>query len=362
MADQTVIQEMIKGETNISIPYLIGFMLMLPSVSGRDVSASKTHLPYSKIIVAADGSGDYKTIQGAINSLPDSSASARTIFIKKGTYNEKLYIEKNNISFEGEDREKTIIIASIARDEWRCGHKDDWGVATMNIGANDITLKNLTVTNNFGFDYTERKIWCETDTPFAKEKVLRKDGHEMALRTMNMATRLKAVNCRFRSFGGDTVSPWEIYNGMWYFKDCIMEGGVDFYCPRGWAWAENCEFISHTGPAAIWHDGSGSKDSKTVLVNCSFKGYDGFLLGRYHREAQFYLINCLFAKNMKDTPIYRVATNNIINWGERIYYYNCHREGGNDFKWYKNNLPGDVSAKDINVKWVFGNRWNPEEK
>ncbi|MFZ1858856.1 MAG: hypothetical protein WAU29_15950, partial [Chitinophagaceae bacterium] len=153
--------------------------------------------------------------------------------------------------------------------------------------------------------------------------------------------------------------PWEVYNGMWYFKDCIMEGGVDFYCPRGWAWAENCEFITHTGPAAIWHDGSGNEDSKTVLVNCKFNGYDGFMLGRYHRDAQFYLINCVFAKNMRDSAIYIVPTNNKILWGKRIYYYNCHREGGNDFNWYSNNLPAGVKENDITVNWVFGNRWNP---
>jgi pectinesterase len=312
-----------------------------------------------RIVVDKNGKGDYLTIQGALNSLPDSSATPRMIFIKKGTYNEKLYIEKSNIIFEGEDRESTIIVASIARDEWRCGHTDDWGVATLNVGDNDITLKNLTITNNYGFDFKERTIWCASDTSANKEKQIRKDGHQMALRTMNMATRLKAINCRFRAYGGDTVSPWEINNGMWYFKDCVMEGGVDFYCPRGWAWAENCEFISHTGPAAIWHDGSGNIDSKTVLVNCKFKGYDGFLLGRYHREAQFYLINCEFAKNMKDVPIYRVQTNNVIKWGERIYYYNCHREGGNDFAWYKNKLPVQLNAKDITVEWLFGSRWKP---
>ena len=146
---------------------------------------------------------------------------------------------------------------------------------------------------------------------------------------------------------------------MWYFRDCIMEGGVDFYCPRGWAWAENCEFISHSGTAAIWHDGSGNKDSKTVLLNCRFSGFDGFQLGRYHKEAQFYLLNCHFAKNMRDQAIYRVPTNNSIQWGERIYYYNCHRDGGNDYTWYNNNLPETIKPADITVSWVFGTRWNP---
>ena len=136
----------------------------------------------TRIIVDVNGKGDYRTIQGAINNLPDSSATPRVIFIKKGVYNEKLYIEKPNIIFEGEDRKATIIIASIARDEWRCGHTDDWGVATMNVGANDITLKNLTITNNFGFDFKEKTIWCASDTTVTKERKLRKDGHQMALR------------------------------------------------------------------------------------------------------------------------------------------------------------------------------------
>ncbi|HMK27020.1 MAG TPA: pectinesterase family protein [Chitinophagaceae bacterium] len=311
-----------------------------------------------KIVVDADGKGDFKTIQAAINSLPDSSAVPGTIFIKKGVYAEKLFIEKSNIIFEGEDRDKTIITQDIARDEWRCDHPDDWGVATMNVNGNDITLKNLTIANDYGFHVKESKtIDCATDTVTHK-KTITNGGHQMALRTMK-ATRLKAIHCHFRAYAGDTVSPWNTVNGMFYFKDCKMEGGVDFYCPRGWAWAENCEFTSNTGPAAIWHDGSGNQDSKTVLVNCMFKGYDGFMLGRYHRDAQFYLINCAFAKNMKDTAIYRVPTSNVIQWGHRVYYYNCHREGGNDFSWYSNNLPAGLKESDITLNWVFGKNWSP---
>ena len=237
------------------------------------VAVALTQLIFAqkKIVVDINGRGDFKTIQEAINSLAGSSNTPRTIFIRKGIYQEKLFIEKSNIVFEGEEKEKTIITAAIARDEWRCEHKDDWGVATMNVRANDITLINLTIVNSFGFDFKEEKtIDCPLDS-VNKQKKIGKNGHQMALRAMN-CTKLKAVNCHFRSLAGDTVSPWETENGMWYFKDCVMEGGVDFYCPRGWAWAENCEFITHGGTAAIWHDGSGNQDSKTVLVNCSFKG------------------------------------------------------------------------------------------
>lgn len=324
------------------------------------VTVALTQLSFAqkKIIVDINGGGDFKTIQEAINSLAVSSNTPRTILIRKGTYKEKLFIEKSNIVFEGEDKERTIVTVAIARDEWRCEHKNDWGVATMNVRANDITLINLTIVNSFGFDFKEEKIIdCPLDTA-TKQKKIGKYGHQMALRAMN-CTRLKAVNCHFRSLAGDTVSPWETENGMWYFKDCVMEGGVDFYCPRGWAWAENCEFITHGGTAAIWHDGSGNEDSKTVLVNCSFKGYDGFMLGRYHRDAQFYLINCVFADNMKDSAIYRVPTTNLIQWGHRVYYYKCHRKAG-DYKWFADNINKEL-AKKINAGWVFGNRWKPAD-
>ena len=320
-------------------------------------------LAQPKIVVDANGSGNFKSIQEAINSLANDSAAARIIFIKNGTYSEKVFIEKNNIVLEGEDKNKTILTQSIARDIWRCTNIDDWGVATINLKGSNITLKNLTIQNMYGFENESTVVNCVADTSALHQKKVNKDGHQMALRSFG-TTKLKVINCNLKAFGGDTVSPWNVEEGMFYFKDCVMEGGVDFYCPRGWAWAEDCQFIANTGPASIWHDGSKYEDSKTVLVNCSFKGYDGFLLGRYHRDAQFYLLNCTFANNMADKPIYRVPTTNIIQWGERIYYYNCHRDGG-DYKWFENNLQkakGSPQANDINIRWVFGSKWNPVDR
>ena len=314
-----------------------------------------------KIIVDQSGKGDFNSIQAAINSLPDSSGKPRYIFIRKGRYYEKIFITKHNIILEGEDRDNTKIIQNIARDEWRCHHKDDWGVATMNLNGNDITLKNLTIANDYGFTQKEpRTVACPSDS--TGKKVITKNGHQMALRSMR-STRLTAINCKFSAYAGDTVSPWNLDNGMFYFKDCYMEGGVDFYCPRGNAWAENCTFYANTGPASIWHDGSTNPDYKTVLKNCSFDGYKGFNLGRYHKDAQFYLIDCKFSENMADRDIYLEPAGNKIQWGRRVYYYNCHREGG-DYDWFKDNLQsaqGSPKPEDITVNWVFHNQWRPEK-
>ncbi len=311
-----------------------------------------------KIIVDAAGKGNFTSIQLAINSLSDSSAEPRIIFIKKGIYKEKIFIEKHNIVLEGEDKNNTVLLQSIARDEFRCNNGDDWGVATINLKGNDITLKNLTITNSYGFDNDkEVTISCANDTT-KHEKKLRKDGHQMALRSFT-TTRLQVINCILKAYGGDTVSPWNVEAGLFYFKDCVMEGGVDFYCPRGWSYAENCKFYSHTGPAAIWHDGSKYESSKTVLKNCYFDGYEGFKLGRWHRDAQFYLVDCRFSKSMANEPIYQVKTTNIILWGSRQYYFNCHRDGG-DFNWFENNLAkaqGSPTATMINANWTFDGKW-----
>lgn len=306
-----------------------------------------------KITVAADGSGDFTTIQAALNSLNTvkDSTIKHTIFIKKGTYNERIFIEKNNIILRGSSESDVKIIQSISRDMYRCEHPDDWGVATMNIRANDITLENLTVLNNFGFD-------AKSDSTFlckGKEKITRKDGHQMALRCMPPCTRLMVKNCTFRALGGDTVSPWDLDKGMYVFKNCTMEGGVDFYCPRGWSWAENCTFICHNMNAGIWHDGTGNQSAKTVLKNCIFKGDAGYKLGRYHRDAQFFLINCQFSKEMADAPIYKVRKDTVLQWEHRVFYNNCHREGG-DFEWFKDNITS-ADAQKMSIKTLFEGRW-----
>ena len=304
-----------------------------------------------QIVVDKAGKGDHLTIQAAINSLSDSSTTQRIIYVKNGTYNEKLLIEKNNLLIIGESRALVIVTQSISRDEFRCTHNDDWGVATVNINGNDVTFKNLTIVNSYGFDWQEEiTIPCVNDT-VNHEKKLTKTGHQMALRTMK-ATRFAAINCTFRSFGGDTVSPWNVDAGYFYFKNCRIEGGVDLYCPRGWAWADDCEFYAYNGKAIIWHDGSKHPESISVLNNCFFDGYKDFYLGRYHRESQMLLMDCKFSKNMRDSAIYLVSTGKALNWGNRMYYKDCQKADGN-FAWFTKNTDIDFhSSTDKLKKWI----------
>jgi pectinesterase len=313
-----------------------------------------------RITVAQNGKADFTSIQEAINSVSADNKTQIDIFIADGVYKEKIFINKSHIRFIGQSRTKTIIQQSIARDVWRCNNPSDWGVATINVDScSDLSFENLTIANLYGWENPQSiTIPCANDSTGVKQ--VNANGHQMAFRSF-YATRLRFINCHFRAFGGDTMSPWNVAEGQFYFKDCTMEGGVDLFCPRGWSYAENCVFIVHNGTAAIWHDGTGNKDAKTVLVNCRFEGYDGFRLGRFHRDAQFYLINCRFASNMADMDIYQVPTNNLVQWGKRVYYAGCSSLG-KQYNWYRDNLSLAVPAvtKDaISPQWVFGKTWNP---
>ncbi len=64
----------------------------------------------AQVIVAADGSGDFNTVQGAIDFAPDHPAHRFTVFIKDGTYEEIVFFrQKSNLTIRGEDRDKVQV-------------------------------------------------------------------------------------------------------------------------------------------------------------------------------------------------------------------------------------------------------------
>lgn len=320
-----------------------------------------------KIIVDASGKGDYKTIQEAVKSLPESSEQDRYIYIRNGVYRELIYINKDHVVLQGEDREKTIITGCIANGIYTCEHPYERNTGIVNLDGDDITFQNLTIENTYGLTAPDSSLFIDcldTISNQLKKRTITKTTHQFALIAFH-STRLKVINCIIRSWGADTVAPWNFEGGMYYFKDCVMQGGTDFYCPRGWSYAENCTFIClKSNSAAIWHDGRLDMKMKSVLKNCTFKGSTPYRLGRYHHDAHFYLINCSFDENLIDTAIFKAVTAKEVFWGPREYYYNCHRKGG-DFEWFKDNLDkaaGSPSPNEINEQWTFDGKWTFDER
>ncbi len=64
----------------------------------------------TRVVVAADGSGDFNTVQGAVDFVPDNPPKRVTIFIRNGNYEEIVFFRKKaNLTFRGEDREKVQV-------------------------------------------------------------------------------------------------------------------------------------------------------------------------------------------------------------------------------------------------------------
>lgn len=301
---------------------------------------------HTDVVVAQDGTGGFTSIQAALDSLPEVSTQLRIVLVKNGTYREKVFVTKSHVALVGEDRERTRIVFSELRSEWRKTHPDDWGAAVVNLGegASDFVLAYLTVHNDYG-------------------SLNGNHDHQFAIRSGAGATRISLLHASLKADGGDAVSLWNGSSGMYYHADCFFEGWVDTLCPRGFCFVTKSRFFGHNESASIWHDGSADESQMLVIRDSVFDGMPGFALGRNTRDGQFFLVNCRFAASMADRPIYLAKGPAPFRWGLRAYYSGCTREGG-DYEWHRDNLrdaAGSPRAEDIDARWTFRGRWDPEE-
>jgi pectinesterase len=299
------------------------------------------------IVVAQDGRGDVATVQAALDRVAPDNAAPVTVLVRAGTYREKVFVRASHVTILGESRERTRLEFAELRRNWRATHPDDGGAAVVNIadGVTDLTLANLTVRNNYGALHGDH-------------------DHQFAVRGGAGVTRVMILDANIVADGGDTLSLWNPDSGMYYHANSYFEGWVDYVCPRGWCYIKDSRFVGHSATASIWHDGSLHQESKLVIATSTFDGDPGFALGRNNRDGQFYLLDCRFGKNMANRPIYLPSPRETYAWGERYYFFNDHREGG-DFPWFADNLasaPGAPRARDITARWTFDGRWDPEAR
>ncbi|MFB6344008.1 pectinesterase family protein [Saccharicrinis sp. FJH62] len=167
--------------------------------------------------VDKNGSGDFVSVQEAINAVPDFRKNRTLILIKKGIYKEKLVLpaSKANITFIGEDRDNTILTYDdFAQKKNRFGEEvGTTGSTSFYIFGDGFRAENITFQNSAG--------------QVGQAVAVRIDGDKVAFK-----------NCRFLG-NQDTLYPHGD-NSHQYYKDCYIEGTVDFIF--GWSTAlfENC--------------------------------------------------------------------------------------------------------------------------
>ena len=185
------------------------------------------------VTVARDESGDYKTIQEALKNAPKDN-SLYTIYIKNGTYNERLNIKRPNIYLIGENRDHTIITATTASGTLK-PDGSNWGTTgsrTVNINAENFTARSLTIAN--GFDFPANQIKASDDPTKIQST------QAVALLISNQADHSQFKNVNLVGYQ-DTLY---IKSPMNYFDQSRISGHVDFIFGYGGALIENSNIVA----------------------------------------------------------------------------------------------------------------------
>jgi pectinesterase len=204
----------------------------------------------TEITVALDGSGNYKTIQEAVNSVRDYGQRV-TIHIKKGVYHEKLVIPgwKTLITLMGEDKENTVITNDDYSGKAAPGGRDQFGLAkfttytsyTVLVQGDDFIAKNLTIQNTAG-----------------------RVGQAVALHVEG--DRCMFENCRF--LGNQDTLFLTNENSRQYYKDCYIEGTTDFIFGEATCVFQSCTIKNLTNSFATAASTTQRQKFGFVLFDC----------------------------------------------------------------------------------------------
>jgi pectinesterase len=295
-----------------------------------------------RIVVAQDGSGNFKTVQEAVNAVADHNSFVTEIFVKKGTYRERIVVpaDKTNITLIGEDVSSTILTFDNYATRLDSAGKalGTSRTASFYVYSNSFTAKNITFENSAG--------------PVGQALAIYVAGDKAAF-----------FNCRFLGFQ-DTIYT----NGRGtreYYKSCYIEGTTDFIFGAATALFDDCNIFCKKG--GLYISAASTLDTTKygyVFTHCHISGSapDGsFALGRPWRP---------YAKVVY---LYCDLGNVILpagwdNWrnaeNEKTAYYAEYKNTGPGFQPEKrvtwSHQLTDAEAKTYSKELVL-NGWEPKQ-
>lgn len=196
-------------------------ILLLPlSFAAPAAAAPPGWPPYADAVVAADGSGQFHSLQDAIAAAPAGRPGRPWIIhVRPGRYQERLYVqrEKRFLALVGEDAETTVVTFDLHASVPGTDGKPigTFRTPTAQIDADDFTAEGLTFENAAG--------------PVGQALAIRVDGDRAAFR-----------RCRFVGWQ-DTVL---LNRGRQYFEGCVVSGHVDFIFGGATAFFDRCTIVA----------------------------------------------------------------------------------------------------------------------
>jgi pectin methylesterase-like acyl-CoA thioesterase len=304
----------------------------------------------ARLTIAADGDGDFRTVQGAVDFVPDGNTTPTTLFIRKGTYTELVYFaNKHALTFQGEDRKQTVIeYANNAKfnsaSDQRTYHR---GVFLAN-RANDLVIENLTIRNT---------------TP--------RGGSQAEAIILKGATDSRAIvsDVDLYSFQ-DTLQ----INGQAYINNCYIEGDVDFMWGTGPCFFENCLCTGTRSNAYYTQIRNTAKNHGYVFHHCTFDGPPG-VTGMYlsriapkvYPNSEVVLMDCVLGKSVGDVAWLLNGGNEAPNL--HFWEFNSHDPDGNPVdvtgrlavsRQLKQPDDAATIADYSSPTYVLGNNWVPQ--
>ena len=289
------------------------------------------------IVVARDGTGQFRNISDAVEVCRAFMDYHKVIFIKKGTYKEKLIIPEwlTNIELCGEDRDETIITYD---DHANINKMGTFRTYTLRVAGNDITVRNLTIENNAA-----------------------KLGQAVALHTTG--DRLKFINCRFLG-NQDTVYTCTA-NTRVYFKDCYIEGTTDFIFGAATAWFEHCSIYCKQDSYITAASTTKEQPYGYVFNDCAITAAPGVTkvyLGRPWRDYGYTLfMNCDLCKEIRPEGWHHWQKEREQT--ARYLEYNNHGEGANISKratWSRQLTKKEASKITLEAVFAINDIWDIE--
>ncbi|KAL6652267.1 hypothetical protein ACP70R_011192 [Stipagrostis hirtigluma subsp. patula] len=258
-----------------------------------------------RIVVDAGGAGDFVSIQQAVDSVPVNNTMRVIMQINAGTYIEKVLVPatKPYITFQGAGRDVTVV-------EWHDRASDPgpdgkplrtYNTGTVTILANYFTAKNISFKAErmalwFGFggelEAAARKSIAYPNMDFNTAPAPMpgtQGGQAVAFRISG--DKAFFFGCGF--YGAqDTLCDDA---GRHYFRDCYIEGSIDFVFGNGRSLYKNCELHSTAqrfGSVAAQGRHAPCERTGFAFVNCRVTGtgrlYVGRAMGQYSRIVYAY--------------------------------------------------------------------------
>jgi pectin methylesterase-like acyl-CoA thioesterase/acetyl esterase/lipase len=292
------------------------------------------------VAVAQDGSGNYSTVQSALNAVPSNNKTPFVIYIRNGVYKEKLLLDssKSYVTLIGEDKFKTILTyddhtGRIAPNGDSINTRTSWSVKIL---ADNFTAKNITFQNDAGFTA-------------GQAVAVESDGDKAVF-----------INCRF--IGNQDVLFTNSDKSRQYYENCYIEGTTDFIFGSSTAWFEKCHIHSKKNSHVTAASTPKEKEFGYIFNDCVLTGdtsLHSVSLGRPWRPyAHVLYMNCFIGEHIK--------AEGWSNWNNTDNYKTTR------YSEYKNFGPSsdpakridwskqltDEEAKRITIVNVF-NGWDP---